>query len=52
MLIVGEKEEADGVVSVRVQGEGDKGQMTAADFAKLVADAVAKEIEPIQVAEK
>jgi threonyl-tRNA synthetase len=48
MLIVGEKEEADGVVSLRVQGEGDKGQMTPAEFAKFVADAVAKEVEPIK----
>ncbi len=47
MLIVGEKEEADGVVSVRVQGEGDKGQMTAEDFAKFVNDRVAQETEPI-----
>ena len=28
LLIVGEKEEADGLVSVRMQGEGDQGQMT------------------------
>jgi threonyl-tRNA synthetase len=47
MLIVGEKEEADGVVSVRVQGEGDKGQMSAAEFAKFVAAEVAKETEPL-----
>ncbi|MDR2912159.1 MAG: threonine--tRNA ligase [Alistipes sp.] len=47
MLIVGEKEEAEGVVSVRVQGEGDKGQMTPAEFAAFVTDAVAKETEPI-----
>ncbi|MDR2894821.1 MAG: threonine--tRNA ligase [Alistipes sp.] len=54
MLIVGEKEEAEGVVSVRVQGEGgrnadsESGQMTPAEFAAFVADAVAKETEPIQ----
>ncbi len=47
MLIVGEKEEAEGVVSVRRQGEGDKGQMTAEEFATFVAAEVAKETEPI-----
>ncbi len=47
MLVVGEKEEADGVVSLRIQGEGDKGQMTPAEFAKFVADRVAEETEPI-----
>ncbi|MDR2890106.1 MAG: threonine--tRNA ligase [Alistipes sp.] len=57
MLIVGEKEEAEGVVSVRVQGSGsgndgaaggDKGQMRPEQFAAFVAEAVAKEIEPIK----
>ena len=33
MLIVGEKEAANGEVSVRKQGEGDKGTMTVAQFA-------------------
>ncbi len=47
MLIVGEKEEADGMVSVRVQGEGDKGQMTPEEFAKFVTDRVAHETEPL-----
>jgi threonyl-tRNA synthetase len=47
MLIVGEKEQADGVVSVRAQGEGDKGQMTTEEFARFVTDAVARETEPI-----
>ncbi len=51
MLIVGEKEEAEGVVSLRVQGEGDKGQMTAEEFAGFVADRVAQETEPIAPAE-
>ncbi|MDR1671815.1 MAG: threonine--tRNA ligase [Alistipes sp.] len=45
MLIVGEKEEAEGVVSVRRQGEGDLGQMTVEAFAKFVADTVAGEID-------
>ena len=33
MLIVGEKEEAEGEVSVRRQGEGDLGSMSIGDFA-------------------
>ena len=40
MLIVGEKEAENGEVSVRRQGEGDKGAMKVADFAKLVNDEV------------
>jgi threonyl-tRNA synthetase len=36
LLIVGEKESDDELVSVRVQGEGDKGQMKINDFADLV----------------
>ena len=32
MLIVGEKEAAEGQVSVRIQGEGDKGSMTTESF--------------------
>ncbi len=34
MLIVGEKEEESGTVSVRRQGDGDIGTMTAAEFAE------------------
>ncbi len=33
MLVVGEKEMESGTISVRKQGEGDKGTMTIADFA-------------------
>jgi threonyl-tRNA synthetase len=40
MLIVGEKEAENGEVSVRRQGEGDKGAMKIADFAKLINDEV------------
>jgi len=40
MLIVGEKEAENGEVSVRRQGEGDKGSMVVADFAKLITDEV------------
>ncbi|MBO5830353.1 MAG: threonine--tRNA ligase [Alistipes sp.] len=45
LLIVGEKEAEDGKVSVRAQGDGDKGQMTIAEFAEFMKDLVAKEIE-------
>lgn len=40
LLIVGEKEAADGTVSVRKQGEGDKGIMTPDAFAAMVNDEV------------
>lgn len=36
LLIVGEKEAADGTISVRKQGEGDKGIMTSDAFAEMV----------------
>ena len=45
LLIVGEKEAAERKVSVRAQGEGDKGQMTIAQFAEFMKELVAKEIE-------
>lgn len=47
LLVVGEKEQADGTVSVRVQGEGDKGSMTINEFAVMVNEMVAREIQPI-----
>ncbi len=43
MLIVGEKEEAEGLVSLRVQGEGDKGSMTGEEFAAYVRGRIAEE---------
>ncbi|HHT61025.1 MAG: threonine--tRNA ligase [Paludibacteraceae bacterium] len=45
LLIVGEKEMAEGTVSVRKQGEGDKGCMRVDEFAKLVNDEVAASME-------
>ncbi len=36
LLIVGEKEMAEGVIAVRKQGEGDKGTMTPEAFAQMV----------------
>ena len=38
LLIVGEKEVADGVVSVRRRKEGDKGSMTVAQFLEMTAE--------------
>ncbi|MDO9633802.1 MAG: threonine--tRNA ligase [Paludibacter sp.] len=40
MLIVGEKEAENGEVSVRRQGEGDKGSMKVADFEAMVNEEV------------
>ena len=45
LLIVGEKESAEGLVSVRAQGEGDKGQMSMEAFKDLILDQVNTEIE-------
>lgn len=47
LLIVGEKEVAEGTVSVRQQGEGDKGAMTLAEFTAHVGDIVSGEIKPL-----
>ena len=40
MLIVGEKEAENGEVSVRKQGEGDKGAIKFEEFAKIVSEEV------------
>jgi threonyl-tRNA synthetase len=45
LLIVGEKEAQEGKVSVRVQGEGDKGSMSVAEFADYIKQQVNAEIE-------
>ncbi|MEG1897826.1 MAG: threonine--tRNA ligase [Mucinivorans sp.] len=47
LLVVGEKEQNNGTVSVRIQGDGDKGAMTIEDFTKMVNDMVAQEVQPI-----
>ena len=45
MLIVGEKEAAEGLVSVRRQGgNGDMGNMTIDAFGKIIADEVSEQI--------
>jgi threonyl-tRNA synthetase len=41
MLIVGEKEEAENIVSVRKQGEGDLGSFSVEGFAKIINTEIA-----------
>jgi threonyl-tRNA synthetase len=45
LLIVGEKEEGSGQVSVRKQGDGDKGSMTKEDFAAFISSAISEELK-------
>ena len=45
LLIVGEKEAEENEVSVRAQGEGDKGQMTIAEFIDFMRSLVSAEID-------
>ncbi len=44
LLIVGEKEEESNTVSVRRQGEGDKGSMDTGEFAGFIKEEVRKEL--------
>ncbi|MFI3265686.1 MAG: threonine--tRNA ligase [Rikenellaceae bacterium] len=48
LLVVGEKEEAENMISLRVQGEGDKGSMSIDQFKELVAERVANEISTLK----
>ena len=43
MLIVGEKETNENMVSVRQQGEGDLGKFSVEDFSKLIQDNIKKD---------
>ena len=45
MVIVGEKEENDGTVSVRQHGAGDKGTMPVADFVSLIKQTIEQELQ-------
>ena len=45
LIIVGEKEASDNLISVRQQGVGDMGQMSADNFVELIKQKVAEEIE-------
>jgi threonyl-tRNA synthetase len=47
LLITGEKEEQSQSVSVRKQGEGDKGVMSLQDFADLVGNEVKQQMEAL-----
>lgn len=48
MLVVGEKEQADGTVAVRKQGGGDQGIMSKEDFAKKINDEVAEMLKGVE----
>ncbi|MGY8885728.1 MAG: threonine--tRNA ligase [Flavobacteriales bacterium] len=45
MLIVGEQEEKENMVSVRKHSEGDIGKMTIEAFSKIISEAVKKDIK-------
>lgn len=47
MLIVGEKEQAEGLVSVRRHGEGDKGAFSPAAFAELINAEIAGKLDEL-----
>ncbi|MGZ4038029.1 MAG: threonine--tRNA ligase, partial [Bacteroidia bacterium] len=48
MLVVGEKEEAEGMVAVRQHGKGDVGVMSVSDFAKLINDTIENDFKSKQ----
>ena len=48
MLVVGEKEQADGTVAVRKQGGGDQGVMSKEDFAKKINDEVKEMLRALE----
>ncbi|MFA5972904.1 MAG: threonine--tRNA ligase [Lentimicrobiaceae bacterium] len=45
MLILGEKEEVDGTVSVRKHGQGDLGTFSLSDFTTLITEETRKQLE-------
>lgn len=45
MVIVGEKEEAEGLVSVREHGQGDQGTLSITDFVTMINKKIATELE-------
>ncbi len=47
LLIIGEKEEADGSVSVRKQGDGDKGSMSLEEFASFINNEIGTQLKEI-----
>ena len=52
MVIVGEKEAAEGLVSMRKQGGGEQATMTMAEFAKRINDEVANQLEATNIQPK
>lgn len=49
MVIVGEKEEQEGTVSVRKHGQGDIGTFTIEEFISLIEEEVAKTLVPFNI---
>ncbi|MCH5311151.1 MAG: threonine--tRNA ligase [Prevotella sp.] len=49
MVIVGEKEQEDGTVSIRKQGSEERGVMTIAEFAKKINDEVAEQLKATDI---
>ncbi len=47
LLIVGEQEQTNGTVSVRRQGEGDKGSKTIGEFAEQITEEVNNQLSGI-----
>ena len=45
MVVVGEKEAAEGLVSMRKQGGGEQATMTKEEFAKRINDEVAEQLK-------
>ena len=49
MVIVGEKEAAEGLVSMRKQGGGEQATMSMEDFAKRVNDEVNEQLKATEI---
>ena len=48
MVIVGEKESADGLVSMRKQGGGEQASMKMEEFAQRINDEVAEQLKVVE----
>ena len=49
MVIVGEKEMEEGLVSMRKQGGGEQATMSMEDFAKRINDEVAEQLKATEI---
>ncbi len=49
MLVIGEKEAADGTVAVREHGQGDLGTMTTDAFAAMLEERIAVQLRPVPI---